>query len=38
MNIHNINEETTVCNEIVNWLRKKQDYKKVPPNIHNRDI
>ena len=38
MNTHNINEETTVCNEIVNWLRKKQDYKKVPPNIHNRDI
>ena len=38
MNTHNINEETTTYNEIVNWLRKTQHYKKVIPNIHNRDI
>ena len=38
MNTHNINEETTIYNEIVNQLRKTQDYKKVTPNVHNRDI
>ena len=38
MNTHNINEKTTICNKIVNWLRITQDYKKVTPNIHNRDM